>query len=447
MQESILILGAGRSSGSLIDYLGRWSAQNSYTLIVADIDKALALEKTKKIKGAMVVQINPNDSNQLDRLIANAAIVISLLPAHLHPVVAKLCLLHYKNLATASYVADEIREIENEVKEKGLTFLFELGVDPGIDHMSAIQMIDNVKEKKAEILSFKSFSGALLAPETEVDNPWHYKFTWNPRNVIMIGQNALAQYRTGGKNYFVPYYRLFSELWSVNFPSLGDYSAYANRNSLQYERLYNLQNVAELIRGTLRRPGFCEAWNALIHLGATHNNTKITVPKEGVVRDFFSQLIKNGNEFSDKKSFEMLIGFSISDIAWQSISFLELSGNTPLQAGSYTPAEVLEMILLDKWKLKPQDKDCVVMYHELTYKKEGQIRKKISRMVMTGKNAEETAISSTVGLPLAMGVKLLLQGRISQKGVVLPVHKEIYEPILEELQEFGITFKEVDSEV
>jgi len=442
MREQILILGAGRSSGSLIDYLGKWSANNSYGITVADIDEEAVKHKTRNFPHAVSVKIDPENPNQLERLVASASMVISLLPPTLHPIIAKYCLKHFKNLATASYASDEIKAFDAEAKEKGLCFLFELGVDPGIDHMSSIKMIEQARKMGGKVLGFKSFSGALLSPQTEKDNPWKYKFTWNPRNVVLAGQGIMAQFRIHNKEYFLPYLRLFKELWKIDFPNLGEYEAYPNRNSLEYVEQYKLQDIPFLVRGTLRRKGFSEAWNALVQLGATNDNTCIKIGKGKTICDFFNKLVKEPDTLKDKEKFEKLICLSLSDEAWEKIQFLELNSKEPLKEGSYTPAEVLEKILLTKWKLNPQDKDMVIMYHELEYELNGKNHKSISRLSMEGKNADETAISSTVGLPLAMGVKLLLNKTIKQTGIVLPIYPEIYLPILEELESYGIKFEE-----
>lgn len=442
MQEHILILGAGRSSGSLINYLGKWSEENGYGITVADIDEKAADFKTRNFPHAVSVKINPADSNQLEKLVACATLVISLLPPSLHPQIAKYCLKHYKDLATASYASDEIKSFDAEAKEKGLCFLFELGVDPGIDHMSSLKMIEEARKIGGKVIGFKSFSGALLSPETEKDNPWNYKFTWNPRNVVIAGQGIMAQFRIHNKEYFLPYLRLFKELWKIDFPKLGEYEAYPNRNSLEYVEQYQLQEIPFLVRGTLRRKGFSEAWNALIQLGATNDNTRINIGKGKTTCDFFNKLVREPDTLKVKEKFEKLICLSLSEDAWKKIQFLELDNKEPLEEGSYTPAEVLEKVLLSKWKLNPQDMDMVLMYHELEYELEGKKFKSISRLSMKGKNADETAISSTVGLPLAMGVKLLLNNKIKQTGIVLPIYPEIYLPILEELESYGIKFEE-----
>ncbi len=442
MAYDFLILGAGRSAGSLIDYLGKWTAKNQKSMCVADLSLEAAQEKSKDFEHCITIKIEANNELQLEKLIAQSTIVISLLPPPLHPVVAKFCLKHFKHMATASYASPEIMKFHEEAKQKGLTFLFELGVDPGIDHMSSLKLIHKAKQDGGQIQSFKSFSGALMSLSSENDNPWQYKFTWNPRNVVLVGQGAMAQYRVNNSNYFVPYQRLFKETWNVEIPSFGNYEAYANRNSLQYNDHYGLNDVPFLVRGTLRRPGFCEAWNALIRLGATNNQTYIHVPQKSTIKDFFSQLLRNGNELSDKQSFENLIGSAISNSAWDKIQYLDLLSNKSLSSGDYTPADVLELVLLDKWNLENKDTDMVLMYHELTYLKNGKNITLKSHLAIEGKSGYQTAISSTVGLPLAIGVKLLFNNKIKETGVVLPVKESMYNPILEELKDYGIEFKD-----
>jgi saccharopine dehydrogenase-like NADP-dependent oxidoreductase len=436
----ILVLGAGRSSGSLIQYLADWSTTMGHAITVADRSPEALESKCAEYPSIQTVTLDDQHLTSLESLVKTCDIVVSLLPPEMHVTVGQMCLHHGKHMATASYATPEIMAMDKEAKEKNLVFLYELGVDPGIDHMSSLHMIHKAMKEKGKIQSFKSFGGALLSPETEKDNPWNYKFTWNPRNVVLNGQGSMARYRIQHRDYYVPYARLFRETWNVHVPDAGDYEAYANRNSLQYIQHYGLKDVPTLIRGTLRRPGFCEAWNALIHWGATHNDTVITVENDVPVKDYFSHLMLNPSGLDHQSGFEQQIGFALSDEAWKRISFLELNGHLLLPKGSYTPAEVLLHVLLQKWALHEQDKDMVVMYHELTYHT-GQTEKKIvSTLCLKGKNSRETAISSTVGLPLAMGVRLIAEQKIPYCGVILPVVPEIFIPILEELRSYGISF-------
>ncbi|MCO6494571.1 MAG: saccharopine dehydrogenase NADP-binding domain-containing protein [Bacteroidetes bacterium] len=444
MKQTILILGAGRSSGSLINYLGKWTASNNIDLIVADLSIAEAKRKTVEYPHIKTMQLDIQEVEQFEKLIINSTVVVSMLPHSLHPKVAKLCIKHSKHLATASYAKREIMAFNKKAKENGLTFLFELGADPGIDHLSACKIINEIKQQNGVINSFKSFTGALMSIQSEKDNPWKYKFTWNPRNVVTAGQGEMARYRVSDLTYYVPYTRLFNKLWEVEFPDLGIYEAYANRNSLDYIKHYQIDGVPTIIRGTLRRKGFCEAWNALIQLGATENITKITIPEDYSYHDFFLKLTDSHNTFSNKKVFEELINSNFSQETWEKIKFLELNSRKAIGAGTYTAAEILEKVLLDKWKLNPKDKDLLVMYHEVDYTIDNKQNKLTSRMSLEGKDADHTAISDTVGLPLAMGVKLLITGKISQKGVVLPVTPEIYTPILKELNNYGIHFTETN---
>ncbi|MBX2985843.1 MAG: saccharopine dehydrogenase NADP-binding domain-containing protein [Bacteroidia bacterium] len=442
MEQSILILGAGRSSGSLITYLGQWTSSNNIKLTVADLDELEAKRKSAAYPHIKTVQLDIHDSEQFEALIVDSTVVVSMLPHALHPKVAKLCIKHSKHLATASYAKREIMAFDKKAKENGLSFLFELGADPGIDHLSACKIINDIKEKGGTITSFKSFTGALMSPKNENDNPWNYKFTWNPKNVVTAGQGEMARYRVSELTYYVPYTRLFNKLWHINFPKLGAYEAYANRNSLDYTKHYRIEGVPTIIRGTLRRTGFCEAWNALILLGITENTTKITIPKNYSYKDFFLKFTDSHNTFSNRKAFEGLIGTPISKPTWEKIKYLKLNSNKIIGAGTYTPADVLEKLLLERWQLNPKDQDLLVMYHQIDYTLNESTHTITSCMSLKGKDAAHTAISDTVGLPLAMGVKLLLNGQIPKKGVILPVIPEIYIPILNELKEYGIVFKE-----
>lgn len=447
MKQHILILGAGRSSGSLINYLGKWTKKSPISLTVADLDLDLVRKKTIDYPHIQVVKINISDAVHLENLIIDATIVVSMLPHLFHLKVAKLCLKHSKHMLTASYAKHEIKVLNKKAKEKNLVFLFELGADPGIDHLSACRIIENIKNKDGKIHSFKSFTGALMSLKDELDNPWKYKFTWNPKNVVIAGQGEMARYRENKLTYYVPYPRLFSKLWSFDLPNVGSYEAYANRNSLDYSKHYKIDGVPTIIRGTLRRPGFCEAWYALALLGVTENITKINIPTDYTYKDFFLKLTDSADTFSNKHIFEQLIRTSLSKEAWEKIQYLELDSEKIIPYGTYTAAEILEKILLEKWKLNEQDKDMLLMYHEVEYTIDHKHYQHTSLMSLEGKDVNHTAISDTVGLPLAMGVKLLATGKIKETGVILPFHSEIYIPILNELNEFGITFIENETEI
>ncbi len=439
MAKSILVLGAGRSSSALISYLIHHSKKLHWTITVGDVSLEAAQERVGHHAKAIFFDVqNMNSSREA---IQSADVVISMIPASFHPQVARICLSLNKHLLTASYVSEEMKSFQEEAVRKNLLFLNECGLDPGIDHMSAMQLIDGIKEKGGELLSFESFTGGLIAPETDPENPWRYKFTWNPRNVVMAGQGT-AKFLQHGQFKFIPYQQLFKRITSVTVPGYGEFEGYANRDSLKYRESYGLQHIQTMLRGTLRNKGYCSAWNVLVQLGCTDDSYLM----EGVAamshRDFINSFLdfdphqsveeKMTSQFNLKKE-----GSEFSRLAWSGFFSKE-----PIGLPSGTPAQVLEHILNKKWKLNPVDKDLVVMWHRFVFNLEGKKKEIQASLVAKGDDSINTAMAKTVGLPLAIAARLLLENKIKTRGVAIPTTKDFYEPILEELKGLGIELNE-----
>jgi saccharopine dehydrogenase-like NADP-dependent oxidoreductase len=441
--KPILVIGAGRSSSSLISYLIGQAPTNNWTLIVGDISLQAAQARVGTSPYAKPIQFNIDELEPSRKAIAACDVVVSLLPAHLHPVVAKICLSEKKHLLTASYVSDEMKALDAQAKSLGLLFLNECGLDPGIDHMSAMQVIDKIKGMGGTLTSFESFTGGLIAPETDPQNPWRYKFTWNPRNVVMAGQGT-AKFLEEGEYKFIPYQQLFVRTVPVLVPGYGEYEGYANRDSLKYLETYGLKNIKTMLRGTLRNKGYCSAWNVLVQLGCCDDS----YPMEGVETMTHAGFV---NSFLDNKKAlsveEKLIahfkitgdGEEMKRLRWSGLFSDEKVG---LTIGS--PAQILEHILSKKWKLTPGDKDFIVMWHRFVFELNGATKEIQAHLTVTGKDEVDTAMAKTVGLPLAIAAKLLLEGKIKSRGVVIPVGKDIYEPVLMELSQLGIGLVERD---
>jgi saccharopine dehydrogenase-like NADP-dependent oxidoreductase len=442
MMKTVLVLGAGRSSASLINYLLLEGARTGWRIIVGDFSEASARERigTSSIGTAIRFDINEVQSTEA---ISKADVVISLLPAALHSLVAKQCLRFNKHLITASYVSDEMLTFDQDAKSKRLLFLNECGLDPGIDHMSAMQVLDKIKAQGGKITSFESFTGGLIAPETDPKNPWRYKFTWNARNVVVAGQST-AKYLHEGEYKYIPYQQLFTRITPVHVQEYGDYEGYANRDSLKYIDTYNLKDVRTMLRGTLRNKGFCSAWNIFVQLGCCDDTYMMDDVKHMTHRQFIDTFLPSHpsmtieekliDRFKPKNTEEM------TRLKWSGFFDDELVG---LEKG--TPAQILEHILSKKWKLQSGDKDLVVMWHRFIYEKNG-IQKEIqASLIAKGDDGVETAMAKTVGLPLGIATKLLLEGKIKERGVQIPIEKEFYEPILEELKMFGINLVEKHS--
>ncbi|MCF6178182.1 MAG: saccharopine dehydrogenase NADP-binding domain-containing protein, partial [Geopsychrobacter sp.] len=268
--KNIFIIGAGLSAGSLIQYLLNQAPDYGWQLTLGDMSLETARHKVARHPNGRAILFNINEQEQRSREICAADIVVSMLPGALHPLVATECLKHGKHLLTPSYVTPELQGMDKAARDKGLSFLNELGVDPGIDHMSAMRVIDRIKKQGGQLLGFKSFCGGLVAPACD-DNPWHYKFSWNPRNVVVAGQ-GVAKYKEAGQYKYVSYPQLFSTLSRVDVPGYGEFEAYPNRDSLQYCKLYGLEEIPSIMRGTMRRPGYSAAWDIFVQLGCTDDS-------------------------------------------------------------------------------------------------------------------------------------------------------------------------------
>lgn len=442
-QKSILLLGAGRSSTSLIQYLIAQASVYSWRLTVGDISREAFLSRIGQSEKVRAIEFNITDQASSQQAISEADVVVSLLPAHLHPLVAKICLQEHKHLLTASYVSDDMRSFDAEARAKNLLFLNECGLDPGIDHMSAMQIIDRIKSKGGVLRSFESFTGGLIAPETDPENPWRYKFTWNPRNVVMAGQGT-ARFLQDGKYKFIPYQQLFKRITTVNVPGYGEYEGYANRDSLKYLDTYGLAGIKTMLRGTLRNKYYCSAWNVLVQLGCcddTYDMEKVSnLTHVGFINSFLDNNTTLSVEENLCKTFSLSReGEEIRRLRWSGLFSDEKVGLT-----KGTPAQVLEHILNKKWQLASGDKDFIVMWHRFIYEQDGIKKEVQSYLAVTGEDEMQTAMAKTVGLPLGIAAKLLLLEQIKSRGVVIPVEKEIYDPVLKELSELGVKMTELE---
>jgi len=440
--KRILVLGAGRSSSACISYLINNAKVNDWQITVGNFTESEAKERIGTSAYAVAIPFNIDNTEASRDAISKADVVISLIPASFHPLVASLCLAEKKHLLTASYVSDEMKIFDIEAKSKGLLFLNECGLDPGIDHMSAMQVIDKIKSERGKLISFESFTGGLIAPETDPENPWRYKFTWNPRNVVLAGQGT-AKFLQNGKFKYIPYQQLFSRTTPINVPGLGEYEGYANRDSLKYVEAYGLQECKTVIRGTLRNKGYCRAWNVLAQLGCCDDSYQVDNVKSMSHKDFVQSFLESSDNYEEAicRRFNISMdGEELKRLRWS-----ELFTEEKIELEKGTPAQVLEHILNKKWKLNPGDKDFIVMWHRFNYLLNGKEKVIQAWLTSTGEDETQTAMAKTVGLPLAIACKLLLQDKIKSRGVVIPLQKEIYEPILHELKSLGIGLIEKES--
>ncbi len=438
--KRILLFGAGLSASTLIKYLLDHSYAESWHLDIVDQDLELILAKLGGHPNATAHAFNALDSQQRLPYIAQADLVISMLPAAHHVDVAKDCIALQKHLVTPSYISTEMRALHDQAKAAGIVILNEIGVDPGIDHMSAMRLLDQIKEDGGVLESFKSYCGGLIAPSSD-NNPWQYKFTWNPRNVVLAGQGSAACYREMNELKYLPYHRLFQRLDQIQIEGYGEFEGYVNRDSLNYLETYHIQEVPTIFRGTLRRPPFCQAWDVFVQLGMTDDAYTMKGSAQLTPRQFLNAFLPFETGVSVEDKFLKVVGQrkDIFDLFY----FLGLfSDQDVIGVEKASPAALLQKILVEKWRLASGDKDMIVMYHEIIYTKKETRYAVNSALVVEGQDERYTAMSNTVGLPVAIATKLILNQQIVERGVTLPVRKEIYAPILSELEQFGITFNE-----
>ncbi len=439
--KNILVLGAGLSASSLIRYLLTNSEQYNWQVRIVDQDLDLVQRKINGHPNGVALSFNALSPDERKPEIEKADLVISMLPARFHIEVAHDCIELKTNLITPSYISPELKRLDHAAKDAGIVIMNEIGVDPGIDHMSAMKIIHAIQNKGGKVESFKSYCGGLIAPESD-DNPWNYKFTWNPRNVVLAGQGGAACFIRNGQYKYIPYNRLFSRLDKLSISGYGDFMGYPNRDSLSYRAIYGLENIPTIFRGTLRRPDYCEAWNVFIELGMT-DDTYTMVDTEGMTpRKFLNAYLP----YHPTKTVEVKFKEFLREdrmYLYSKFEWLGLFEERPLlQAETPTPAQLLQEILVGKLSLSKGDKDMLVMIHEFEYSLNNERFKITSSMVNIGEDQMYTSMSNTVGLPTAICAKMILNGALKTTGVTLPVYPEVYTPILDELEDFNIRFEE-----
>ena len=438
--KKILVVGAGRTASTLIQYLQKNAEKHNWQITVADQSFDLAKARAGKNKFTRPLKFDVFDDEQRDEEISIADVVVSLLPETLHIHLVKDCLKYKVHLVTASYVSDIMNSFNEQAQKRNVILLNEMGLDPGIDHMETMRIINEVKQKGGELTSLKSYGGGLVADESN-DNPWGYKITWNPMNVVTAGM-ASARYYKDGQLKVVPYNRLFLDTEMVDVPGVGKFESYPNRDSIKYKRIYHVPKIPNVYRGSLRRKGFCKAWNALVKLGITDNRYIIPDSDTMTYNDFVSIYLDKKNGNSTLEELRDFLGEKSDSKVMQKIKWLDLLSKKKIKIKDGKPAEILLELLKEKWEFKKNDKDMVILQTEVEYKIEKRIEKIISTLVVYGKDSDNTAMATTVGLPIGIGVNLILNNKIKERGVVIPVHANIYKPALKELAEWGIEPKE-----
>ena len=438
--KKILVIGAGRSAVTLIKYLLDNAQENNWFVTVADFSVDLAKQAVRNLEYAKAIFFDVTDEKQRESEISNSDIVISMLPAALHITVAKDCVQFKTNLVTASYVSEEIAALDEKAKASGIILLNEIGLDPGIDHMSAMSVIDEIKDNGGEISSFKSYCGGLVHPDFD-NNPWNYKFTWNPRNVVLAGQGN-AKFLENGAEKTIAYSDLFTTTEQMTILEAGEFEGYANRDSLSYKKAYGLDNISTFFRGTLRKIGFCNAWNIFVQLGMTDDSYKLENSENLRNRELVNRLLPYDDELSVEEKLCKQFKITTEGVIFKKLEWLGLFSDEKTGMKDASPAQLLQAILEKKWTLDCEDKDMIVMQHQFEFLQNGNKKKLNSSLLVFGDNPRSTAMAKTVGLPVAIAAKLILNGVIQSTGVKIPTSKDIYAPVLEELREHGINFVE-----
>ncbi|SEL71165.1 Saccharopine dehydrogenase NADP binding domain-containing protein [Chitinophaga rupis] len=437
--RNILLFGAGKSATCLIDYLVNNAPRQKWHVTVVDHDLMLIKAKTGKSYYVTPAAIDVKDQDARQPLIAEADLVISLLPPALHILVARDCLQFKKHLLTASYIDPEVRKLEKEIEQAGLLFMYEMGLDPGIDHMSAMKVIHSIEKKGGLIYSFRSYCGGLISPESN-DNAWQYKISWNARNIVLAGQSG-ATYRDKGKVKELSHEQLFDQSKTIQIPGLGKLAYYPNRDSLAYMSSYHLENIPTFMRATLRYPDFCEGWSAVIKLGLTDDTRKLQTDHLTYFK-WATQHVKIDKQLSNEENMAQYLNVSSKSKIIRQLKYLGLLNGDVINLGEQTNAAILQHIMEARLIMQPSDKDMIVMMHEIEFERRNMATRMHSYMIVQGEDSLRTAMAKTVGLPLGIMAKLMLQEKITVTGLQIPTMPEVYNPVLKELEEFDIRFEE-----
>ena len=432
----VLILGSGMVARPIVDYL----LEHGYDVVLA----SRTLSKVKKIlhdrphstPETLDVKLHPE---KLDELIPLCDAVVSLLPPGYHVMVAKKCLEYGKHLVTTSYVKPEMRALDGEVRKKELLFLNECGLDPGIDHMEAARIIYDVRKKGGRILSFLSYAGALPAPEANT-NIFGYKFSWSPRGVLQASTNA-ARYLKDGKIIEVEGKELFAHCQRHDIPGLGTFEIYPNRDSLPYRELYQIPEVQTLMRGTLRNVGHCEIWKAIVTLGLLDESEEMNL-KDLTPANLLRKLLKISKDEDVKKAVANYLNISETHPVIQKLEWLGYFDDRPIGLEKGSTLDVTLKLAEEKLQYGSEERDMIVLEHTFVVEYPGEQKKEkiSSRLICYGDPRGDSAVAKTVALPAAIAVRLLLEGKLSERGVKIPIDPELYEPILKELETVGIKF-------
>jgi len=439
--KKILILGAGLVARPLVRYL---LDQPDFEVEVASRTVSKAVKLIDNHPQGRASELNLKNEEGLKDEISKADLVISMVPYAFHPKVAKYCIDYRKHMVTTSYVSEVMQNLDSEAKRAGILILNEVGLDPGIDHMEAMRIIHEVEEKGGEILSFTSYCGGLPAPEANT-NPFGYKFSWSPIGVLLAGKNS-AQYLKDGQQIFIPPQDLFDNYLMINIEGLGEFEGYPNRNSLPYIELYGIKSTKTMLRGTLRNKGWCSTIKKIVDLGLLEEEEKDWTGL--TYKDFLRKLMNDPAEEDIKKALSAHLSIEENSDIIQRFEWLGLLSDEPLSSEKDSPLNILGAKMLEKLQYEEGERDMIILQHQFIASfRENKKEQITSTLIDFGIPHGDTSMARTVGLPAAISTKLILEGKIDKTGVHIPVTPEIYIPILQELKELDIAFKEKKEEM
>ena len=445
--KNILLLGCGRSSSWLVKYIFENILPFNHKVTISDFNENFPFAHLFSHPNAIYISANLSDTDTLLPLIQNADVVISLLPPAMHLTIAQQCLAYKKHFLCASYLSVEIQMLHEDAISKDVIMMMEAGLDPGLDHLSAMKEIDAIHEQGGVIDSFKSFTGGLVAPESDT-NPWHYKISWNPRNVVLAGQGNMSRYLHNGIIKCIPYHRLFTTITPISIFEKDDFEGYVNRDSLKYQLVYGLQSATTLIRGTIRQKDFCEGWQQLVYMGMTDDSTIIENSEGMTMKDFTKLFMDHDSENENiEQDICQMLKITKESTVFKQLAYLGLFSEEQISIAKATPAQIIQEQLIKKIPLLPHDSDMIVMQHHIEYRMQDERRKREISLIVKGDDSIFTAMAKTVGLPLGIICNMILENKIPQRGVMLPLEKNIYTHVLSEIEAYNLTFHNTDQQI
>jgi saccharopine dehydrogenase (NADP+, L-glutamate forming) len=438
--KNVVVFGAGLVAGAHVKYL----LEHGYRVTVASrtVGKARELAGDHPNGRAIAFDIEKEGDSRLGEIVAQHDLAVSLLPFIYHPRVARACLRAGKHMVTTSYVKDEMRALDGQAKKVGVTLLNEVGVDPGIDHMTAMKIIHRVQKNGGEITSFTSYCGGLPAPEANT-NPFGYKFSWSPRGVLLASKNA-ARFRQDGQLVEIPGSDLFEHYWTVPVEVEGkliNFEGYPNRDSLPYAETYGITSTRTMFRGTLRNVGWCATIKKFVELGLLDEAERDDLAGLTCAQ-FLAKLVGKKSAADLKAGLAARLNIAPDSFIIGNMEWLGLLSDQPLPAGPKSPVDIMTATMLSKMQYAPGERDMLILQHEFLAEYPGRKEKITSTMIDFGIPHGDTSMNRAVGLPAAVGARLILEGKLTLAGVLVPVIPEVYEPVLEELQRLGIHFDE-----